>query len=313
VEHLISPQPIGRRIERLKSERGIFASFDLDRSPVATVTTWSVKEIGQTAVSLVDSMRDLKNPGIPRWNCIGLWASLCTSLLVTSGCNGPLGQFFILHNQVPEKGCVIPADKAAPYQGQGVLDLRVPSTSSEAAYLLFPLLQNDLPVDLEGGASANRIALTGFDVDLAAVAGSDAFRGFFAAAATDPERVALVEYRVPWSGSLDAGGGNTSAMTNAFPVETALRLRESGALADGSTGIVDARVRARGRTLAGAMTSDTFSYPIRVCDGCLIHHIGACPLTAPVLTGGICNPGQDSAVDCCMDGATLICPATVAP
>jgi hypothetical protein len=258
-------------------------------------------------------MRDLKNPGSFLWNHVGLWGALCASLAGISGCNTPEGQFFILHNQVPLAGCLIPADKSAAYQGEGVLDLRVPSAQPDAAYLFFPLLQNDLPVDEEGDASANRITLTGFDVDLAAESGPDAFRAFFDSAVLDPERVGLVRYRVPWSGSVDAGGGNTSATTNAFPVETALRLRESGALADGSTGFVTAKIRATGRTLGGTRTSDTFSYPIRVCEGCLIHRIDSCPLSAPVLSGGICNPGQDSAVDCCMDGATLTCPATVAP
>lgn len=259
-------------------------------------------------------MRELEDPGTrpsksvpwPAWVCTGL-------LLVAAGCGAAEGQFFIVHNQVPSEGCVIPVDKAAPYQGEGVLDVAVPMTNPEAAYLLFPLLENDLPADAEGVSSPNRIALTGFEIDLTAIGGPDAFRSFFDSAVGDPERAGLVRYQVPWSGSVDPGGGTTSATTNALPAEAARRLRDTGALAGGSIGLVNARVRAVGRTSSATLRSDAFNYPIRVCQGCLIRRTSACPLAAPIASGGICNAGQDATIDCCTVGATLVCPATVAP
>lgn len=229
------------------------------------------------------------------------------------GCGGPNGQFIVLHNQVPSAGCVIPADKNAPYQGEGVLDVRVPTFSPEVAYELFPLLENDLTSEGQGGVEPNRIALRGFDIDVTFVDGSDAARAFFESLAFDPSTQALLHYQVPWSGSVEPGGGTTSTSTNAFPSETARRLRDSGVLADHSIALVDAKVRAFGDKLAGSITSDVFTYPIQVCDGCLINSITPCPAVGHVLQGGVCSPGQDGLVDCCTLGADLICPATSAP
>jgi hypothetical protein len=230
-----------------------------------------------------------------------------------AGCGGPTGQFFVVHNQVPETGCVIPASKDAPYQGDGVLDVRVPSAHSDTAYFLFPLLENDLPADDPGGVEPNRIALSGFEIDLTFVDGSPTAAAFFAGLAADPTTSALLHYQTPWSGSVDPAGGTTSTTAGVIPTETARRLRDGGVLADQSVARVTANVRAFGDTLSGRVTSDVFKFPIEICDGCLINSITTCPAPAPVLQGGICNPGQDSPVDCCTQGTTLICPATTAP
>jgi len=228
-----------------------------------------------------------------------------------AGCGQPPGQFYVVHNQVPSAGCVIPADKSAPYQGEGTLDIRVPATS-DAAYVLFPLLENDMLTEGGGLAEPNRISLSGFEVDVTFVDGSAAAAEQFAAMAADTSVAGLLHYQTPWSGSVAPGGGTTAAVTSAFPAETALRLRDSNVLSDHSYIRVTADVRAVGATRTGGVTSDTFRYPIRICDGCLINSITACPASGAVLTGGICNAGQDAPVDCCMQGTELICPATTA-
>jgi len=257
-----------------------------------------------------------KNPGARSVSSklsltLTLTATVCG--LAFDGCGGPTGEFFILHIQVPAEGCVIPADRNAPYKGEGVLDVRVPTPRPDIAYELFPLLENDLTSEGQGGVEPNRIALAGFDVDINFVDGSDAARAFFESLALDPSTQALLHYQVPWSGSVDPAGGTTSTSTNAFPAETARRLRDSGVLTDGSVALVDAKVRAFGHKLAGSITSDVFTYPIQVCDGCLINSMTTCPASGHVLQGGICNPGQDGLVDCCTRGTDLICPATSAP
>ena len=226
------------------------------------------------------------------------------------GCGRAPGQFFIIQNQVPESGCVIPAGKGATYRGEGTLDVRVPSALGDTAYELFPLLENDFPLDPGGEVQPNRIALAGFDVDIELVDGSAAVHDFFTARATDPATQPLARYQVPWSGSVDAGGGLTAAFTNGFPTELAQSLRNAKLLADGSYLRVNLEVSAFGSNLAGRVTSDVFSYPLRVCDGCLIASVSACPTSGSVLKGGECNPAQDAPVDCCTQGADLICPAT---
>jgi hypothetical protein len=239
-------------------------------------------------------------------------ALLLTAGTVTVACGGTTGQFYVVQNQVPGPGCVIPTTKGGLYQGSGVLDVRVPA-ASDAAYLLMPLLQNDLPAEDDMGAEPNRIALTGFEVDIRFVDGSGPAGEFFAQLAADPGTAALLHYQTAWSGSVAPGGGNTAAMTTAFPAETARRLRDSKILADGSLVRVNAQLRAAGRKLTGGVKSDVFTYPIEICDGCLIHSVTTCPAAGAVLKGGICNPGQDAPVDCCTQGADLLCPATAAP
>jgi hypothetical protein len=261
-------------------------------------------------------MGNFENPKMaPVWSR-SRWAFTLTTLVAgatVAGCGGPTGQFFIIHNQVPEAGCVVPADKSAPYRGEGILDVRVPSALADTAYELFPLLENDLPAEAGDGVQPTRIALSGFDIDITFVDGSAAATAFFTAMAADPAMGPLVRYQAPWSGSVDAGGGVTSALTNGFPNQLAKSLRDGKVLADGSYLRVDVNVRAFGNTLSGSVKSDVFTYPMRVCDGCLINSITACPTSGPVLTGGVCNPGQDAPVDCCTQGADLVCPATSAP
>jgi hypothetical protein len=237
-----------------------------------------------------------------------LGASL--ALMTAGGCGQPPGQFFVVQNQVPGAGCAVPTGSGAAYRGGGTLDVRVPA-SSDSAYALFPLLENDFPSDGTDAAQPNRVALSGFEVDVTFVDGSAAAAALFATMATDPTG-GLLHYQTPWSGSVAPGGGVTSASTSAFPAETALRLRDSGVLADHSYVRVTANVRAVGDRQIGHVTSDVFKYPILVCDGCLINSITTCPATTAVLTGGICNPGQDAPVDCCTQGTALICPATTA-
>jgi hypothetical protein len=241
-------------------------------------------------------------------------AILATMLCPVAGCGGPAGQFYVVQNQLPGAGCAIPAGKAAVYQGEGVLDIRVPSTHGDTAYLLFPLLKNDLPAEGQGGGEPNRIALGGFEIDIAFVDGSDAARDFFATLLADPAQSALLRYQAPWSGSVDPAGGTTAAATNAFPAETARLLRANGVLADPASNRahVDVKIRAFGQTQSGGIKSDVFRYPLQICDGCLINSITSCPAKGPVLQGGMCNPGQDAMVDCCTAGADLICPATSA-
>lgn len=247
-----------------------------------------------------------------RFSCAALAGAVWLTAAALGGCGQPAGQFFVVQNQSPLAGCTIPTGAAGTYQGEGTLDIRVPA-SSDAAYLLFPLLENDLPAAGGGGAEPNRIALSGFEVELAFVDGNAAVAAAFASLAAEGATAGLMHFQTPWSGSVAPGGGRTSAGTSAFPAETALRLRDSGALADHSYARVTANVRAHGRTLSGEVSSDVFKYPIRVCDGCLINSITSCPSTAAVLTGGVCGPGQDAPVDCCTQGTSLICPATMAP
>lgn len=230
---------------------------------------------------------------------------LALALATGGACGGPTGNFYVVQNQVAGPGCTIPANKGGLYLGQGTLDVR----ASSGGYALFPLLKNDLPAEGANGVEPNRIALEGFDIDIKLVDGPAAAYDFFGALSAEPTTAPLMRYREPWSGSVEPGGGTTAAWTMAFPSEMVRRLRDGEVLGNGGIARVEVQVRASGRNLSGALKSDPFTYPLRICDGCLINSLTACPAKAPVLQGGICNPGQDAPVDCCTSGADLICPA----
>lgn len=236
----------------------------------------------------------------------GAAMTIAVAMLAASACGGPTGNFYVVQNQVAGPGCTIPGNEGGLYLGQGTLDVRA---STGAGYVLFPLLKNDLPAEGTNGVEPNRIALEGFDIDVELVDGPAAAYDFFANLAAEPSTAPLMRYREPWSGSVEPGGGTTGAWTVAFPSEAARLLRDAQVLGNDGEARVEVRVRATGRTLSGSLKSDPFKYPLRICDGCLIHSTTACPAKAPVLQGGMCNPGQDAPVDCCTSGADLICPS----
>lgn len=62
------------------------------------------------------------------------------------------------------------------------------------------------------------------------------------------------------------------------------------------------------------VTSQNFQFPVTICNDCVVNPLGACPLPVDteVVEGNACNPFQDGVVDCCDNGGTLVCPATVA-
>jgi hypothetical protein len=219
------------------------------------------------------------------------------------------GRFFIVQNQVPDARCVINTGRTI-YRGEGGLDVQLVGTSG-FAYTLFPLIQNDYPSSGGAGApEANRLFVRAFRVRVEAGAGAAAKVSELIdrLGSADATR-ALVEFQEPWAATIDPGGGLLAAGVGVIPGELARQIRNLRVLDNGQTTQLNVRVRAVGQRRDGEVESEEFVYPIRVCEGCLIASVKTCPST-PVNFGNPCNPAQDSAVDCCLDGAELHCPAT---
>jgi hypothetical protein len=228
--------------------------------------------------------------------------------LLAAACDLPPHQFFIVQNQVPKTGCVISNDSAV-YRGDGMMDVRLVSATASEGYGVFPLVKNDLPAGAAGEAANNRIELRAFDVDVVAIGTLPANTGALMKSLDgDP----LLHFRLPWSGVIDPGGGLKSAHVSAVSGELARRIRDTGDLSqNGSYLQLGARIRVAGDR-SGPVTSDTFIFPIRVCDGCLIGNVAICPFSAaPTNVGNACNVAQDDVVDCCTSGDTLTCPPSV--
>jgi hypothetical protein len=241
---------------------------------------------------------------------LGAFALGALGLCGIAGCGTPPGVFIIVQNQVLTPMCTVPATLGTDYRGEGTLDLRLVDDSPEAGYMLFPLLQNDFP-PAGGEVDGNRIALSGFDVDIGLPPNSppgvltDAFTAMQTSSDSggiDP----LIEYSTLTSGSVASGGGNTASSVTIFPGPLAARIRAMGVLSPTNHFWVMASVRARGKTLASDVKSDAFKYPIELCDGCLVVDTGACSATNTPGGGG-CTPGQDSLSACCEVTGTLTC------
>jgi hypothetical protein len=241
---------------------------------------------------------------------LALAAALCPILILA--CGRVPGQFEILNNQVPMSsgtGCTIPTS-ATVYQGQGTLDASIVRDGLPTAYFVFPLIENNLPGS-KGGIDPNQIQLSGFAVDIGTIGNVP---GAIASELSMLKGSSLLHYQIPWSGGISSGGGQLSAIVEAFPVELALDLLQTGGLTREPSLTVNLTIQALGTTNNGtAMKSDPFSYPVSVCAGCLVENISICPdATAPANRGNPCNPAQDDPIDCCLDSGTLICPPTVA-
>lgn len=249
---------------------------------------------------------------VPPWggrsNRSGAAALACFVAAIGSlaACQTPPGQFFIVHNKVPAEDCQIPADEGAPYRGEGRFDVRIASTMLDGGYRLFPLLANGLPAADDDATESNRIFLSGFTVDLRLLAGGPSAAALF----SDLSISHLLHYDKRWSGSVGPSD-LLAASVDVFPGELARWVFDTHVLDEGAM-TVEIAVRARGRRAAGAIESDTFKYPLHLCDGCLVRSVAACPAAGPVLEGNKCNPAQDVPVDCCIEGDSLVCPATAA-
>jgi hypothetical protein len=247
---------------------------------------------------------------VSRRSCVLLLALA----VVHAGC-GEEARFFIVQNQVPAEGCVVPGAKSDVYRGEGHIDVSLVSDERAFAYRLFPLLQNGLPSSGGGmgGPQPNRLVIKGFRVTVELEPGAPAeARQVFDALAADATSRRFLSYEEPWSGTLDPGDSKAAGV-GVFPGEIARRLRDTGYFDGDGTRLLRAavRVRALATRPAGDLESPEFRYPLQLCQGCLMAFGGSCPLPRRVHAGNACNIAQDEPVDCCTDGGRMRCPAPV--
>jgi hypothetical protein len=236
---------------------------------------------------------------------LALAAVLCPALAVAFGCGRVPGQFEILNDQIPSTGtCTVPVNPTT-YQGQGLLDVSIVRSDFQTAYFFFPLLENNLPHPT-GDLDSNQIQMTGFDVDITTIGVvSASVAAIFTSSAASP----YLHYQTTWSGGISSGGGQLSAIVEAFPVPLAQQLLAAGNLDASPSLTVNLKIQALGSTNTGrSMQSDPFNFPVSVCAGCLAANLGPCPLSAaPPNPGNSCNPAQDQPVDCCTENGALFC------
>lgn len=190
--------------------------------------------------------------------------------------------FFIVHNQSPEDGCVIPSDVSSLYLSKGRIDI-----NASSGYLFTPVVQSLFQAS-ETGDVDHVIFVQGADVSLSYVTGGSGSLGSF---------------RQSFSGSIFPAS-TTSFGFEILPFDT---------LGDiGGSAQVRAEITMFGNADGEDLTAEPYTYNIDVCDGCLQEVLSSCdiPEGYSIKTGGACQLLQDGVVTCCQDETLgLLCPA----
>ncbi|MBL4635609.1 MAG: hypothetical protein JKY56_17245 [Kofleriaceae bacterium] len=216
------------------------------------------------------------------------------------GCVDAADSIVILNNQVPEAGCILKAGTNEPFFSRGQID--VVDLSQTNGYLFTPVILNRA---VGNDSSDSLFFAEGANVDLEFI--PDFFsEDELAQLKADGNSRFLQEF----SGSVAAEG------TGTFDFEIIPRTMLSAIAAKlqpGDSTRVLAKVEIVGKIGGGGVSSQLFSYPVDVCNGCLANNLGTCdqvPLDLEIRAGGSCQPLQDGVADCCTrtDGV-LICPA----
>lgn len=220
------------------------------------------------------------------------WRILLAGVLSTTvGCAAEGAESIqILRNQAPGDECVIPTDTGGEFQPRGRIDV-----AAGSGYLFTPLVQSNV----EPSESAGRwIFVEGADVSLEFV-GANAPSGDFGD---------LLNFRSLFSGSIEPGGVSTFA----FDVVPKQLLSQLTVNVDDPLQVV-ASIELVGTLDGSDVESNTFNYPVEICNGCLTNVLGAClglDESIDIRLGGVCQTLQDGVIDCCTDDAGgLVCPA----
>ena len=215
------------------------------------------------------------------------------------------GGLIIRQNLAPTTaGCVFAPDLMAPYFARGSI-----SMLSQQPYVFTPLIESRITA-LDGQESLRTVLVRGARVELRIESITVDNQSVEVDVADFPEGTlkftSLFSAPVAPNGGLSVG--DFDLLTSGFIA--AVRERYG---AQGSVRVqVVAEARVFGDLGGDEIESDTFSYPVTVCNDCIVNNVGACPSAAEVRTGNPCNPFQDGVVDCCTTGDSLICPAPAA-
>lgn len=253
---------------------------------------------------------------VVRWG--GRLVGAAIGLVVTGCVEGPTG-LQIEQNQIPTvemNSCVIPAERTTKRSGSGVLDVGL---DRPYGYEMYPLLANVMPSLAMGGFEPNRIEVTAFEVELQAPPTLEV-----------PWTPACPnKFDTPHQATLMPGqdAGSVAQVIRPCHAELFRELFKTGRLSSKVQDevIFRAVIRARGSHGSSSIRSANFTFPIRVCYGCLqsgytIPQLAeyAFPRVPPCAKlpqhpymGNPCNPAQDAPILCCSrddQGTMLECP-----
>lgn len=227
------------------------------------------------------------------------FAVAASAVLLGSACTDADNPLIILHNQVPDEGCIVPVNETGGFFSRGLID-----TQAASGYIFTPLVQNNaLPID--GNPNARIASVQGATVKISLQEGTGIDL-------TSDAVAPLVNFTKRFSGTIQPDGGlGTFAFTI---IDKALLTVLEGALGSPDQRLeVQAEVRIFGQMGGGDVDAVPFLYVVEVCNGCMQVDVGACSDLATdfvAKSGGECNVLQDVVLECCTElDNSLTCPA----
>jgi hypothetical protein len=205
----------------------------------------------------------------------------------------------------PGMSCIYTSDPNQPFISSGVLDIGL-SGNYQAAFLVGNRIESPVPTD-GGLVDSFAVTVSGATVRTTNSKGTQLAAFTRLASAT----VQSASVGVPGYAPIVVTIVDTNTLTN----DSSIAVLSNAPLSGGSVRLV-AYVSFFGKTLAGeSVKSDEFSFPIDVCNGCLItfsnnpaypipNCVGVAGDAAPPSSPGVpCFAGQDVPVDCslCQD------------
>lgn len=264
---------------------------------------------------------------------LGLGMGLA-GLTGASGCTAESNRaLVILQNQLPETGmgCIVPAKRSELRSVSGVLDVEL---DRPRPYTMYPLVTNLLPEYMETAPyNPNLVRMTGFEVRLQPPPGI-----------TMPDTAGCpLNFLAPADGALVAPQDEVASRVDVLLPCHAAVLRDMFATNKLPSSLAvevtfTAKVRARGEHGGSTIESSEFTFPVRVCRGCLQvgftldgyqnfgldqttgniarprcdQLTGSAGIMSNPYQGNLCNPAQDfGPLLCCSidaEGKNIECP-----
>lgn len=219
----------------------------------------------------------------------------------TGGCvaSGGDESIVVLRNVVPSAGCVLTSMTSETGVSQGALD-----TEAHTGYVFSAQLKSRITA-VAGAEDQRTIFVQGANVDIA-FPGSTLFSD---AELATLKSGALTHFKSEFSALLPPNGVISDVPFELIPAELVAMIAAKPGFTSASA---DASFTVLGQLAGGDVTSQTYHYPVTIVKQVLLIDKGDCSMVLASFmprTGDPCNPGQDSAVDCCEGPDGRVCPA----
>lgn len=238
-------------------------------------------------------------------------AVLFTSTLAFAGCVADSGgEGFTILNNTAAVGttCMLTGGMGQPFVSHGQI-----STASPAGYLFTPLMQSQTTA-LTGMEAQRTIQFSGANVELTVEAMTIEHADGSFTMPTPPVLMGTAgKFQSLFAGSIPPGGTANVAF-EIIPKQTIAMIQTDAMLTAGDKmqAEVKAVVKPFGTMGGSRVDGSPFTYPVTVCNDCVVVDHGACPFSGTLRTGDPCQPFQDGPVDCCRDASNnLVCPAVM--